>query len=147
MTMEEMAKAEEKGGEEWTDERKAEMERRVTGKILAAAWKGSRFEIQSVLRDVCDKVLNDKHVKMEKRVERAHALVLCGTIYQNAQRDPDEEGDYMAFEQLMADAQLKKDKKKDKKDAATAAAAGTTPATAAAAAGSGVPHEKQHVHS
>ena len=38
-----------------------------------------------------------------------------------AQRDPDEEGDYMAFEQLMADAQLKKDKdkkenKKDKKD-------------------------------
>ena len=59
MTMEEMAKAEEKGGEDWTDERKAEMERRVTGKILAAAWKGSRFEIQSVLREVCDKVLND----------------------------------------------------------------------------------------
>ena len=83
MTMEEMAKAEEKGGEEWTDERKAEMERRVTGKILAAAWKGSRFEIQSVLRDVCDRVLNDKGVRMEKRVERAHALVICGTIYQN----------------------------------------------------------------
>ena len=37
-----------------------------------------------------------------------------------AARDPDEEGDYMAFEQLMADAALKKDKKdskKDKKDA------------------------------
>ena len=83
MTMEEMAKAEEKGGEEWTDEKKAEMERKVTGKILAAAWKGSRFEIQSVLRDVCDKVLNDKRVSLEKRVERAHALVLSGTIYQN----------------------------------------------------------------
>ena len=83
MTMEEMAKMEEKGGEDWTDEKKAEYERRVTGKILAAAWKGSRFEIQSVLRDVCDKVLNDKHVKMEKRVERAHALVISGTIYQN----------------------------------------------------------------
>jgi hypothetical protein len=52
------------------------------GKILAAAWKGSRFEIQGVLRDVCDKVLNDKNVKIEKRVERAHALVLCGTVYQ-----------------------------------------------------------------
>ena len=83
MTMEEMAKAEEKGGEDWTDERKAEMERRVTGKILAAAWKGSRFEIQSVLREVCDKVLNDKSVRIEKRVERAHALVICGTIFQN----------------------------------------------------------------
>ncbi|KAL8719971.1 MAG: hypothetical protein Q9225_003087 [Loekoesia sp. 1 TL-2023] len=115
LTMEEMAKAEEKGGEDWTDEKKAEYEKKVTGKILAAAWKGSRYEIQSVLRDVCDKVLNDKHVKMEKRVERAHALIICGTIYQNAQRDPDEEGDYMAFEQLMAEAQMKKGKD-DKKD-------------------------------
>lgn len=82
LTMEEMAKMEEKGGEDWTDEKKAEYERRVTGKILAAAWKGSRFEIQSVLRDVCDKVLNDKSVKLEKRIERAHALTLCGTVYQ-----------------------------------------------------------------
>ena len=83
MTMEEMAKMEEKGGEDWTDERKSEYEKKVTGKILAAAWKGSRYEITGVLRDVCDKVLNDKNIKMEKRVERAHALVLCGTIYAN----------------------------------------------------------------
>ena len=148
VTMEEMAKAEEKGGDDWTDEKKAEYEKRVTGKILAAAWKGSRYEIQGVLRDVCDKVLNDKNVKMEKRVERAHALVISGTIYQNvgsafipscpvlmllsshifhptfplakltfrqAKRDPDEEGDYMAFEQLMADAAVKKGKE-EKKD-------------------------------
>lgn len=50
MTMEEMAKMEEKGGDDWTDEKKAEYERKVTGKILAAAWRGSKFEIQSVLR-------------------------------------------------------------------------------------------------
>jgi X-domain of DnaJ-containing len=82
MTIEEMAKLEEKGGEDWTDERKVEYERRVTGKILAAAWRGSKFEIQSVLRDVCDKVLNDKTVPLQKRVERAHALVICGTIFE-----------------------------------------------------------------
>ena len=82
MTIEEMAKLEEKGGEDWTDEKKAEYERRVTGKILAAAWKGSRFEISSVLRDVCDRTLNDKNVKIEKRVERAHALVLMAEILQ-----------------------------------------------------------------
>ena len=134
LTMEEMAKAEEKGGEDWTDEKKAEYEKKVTGKILAAAWKGSRFEIQSVLRDVCDKVLNDKNVKMEKRVERAHALVICGKIYQDvcfptlnvsrkfrctnmtqAARDPDEEGDFMAFEILMAEAATKKNDKKGNK--------------------------------
>lgn len=82
MTIEEMARLEERGGEEWTDDKKAEYERKVTGKILAAAWRGSKFEIQSVLRDVCDKVLGDKSVKMDKRIERAHALILVGTIYQ-----------------------------------------------------------------
>ena len=81
MEIEAMAQAEEKGGEDWTDERKAEYEKRVTGKILAAAWRGSRFEIQSVLRDVCDAVLFDKKVRLEKRVERAQALVIVGEIF------------------------------------------------------------------
>ncbi|EXJ75963.1 uncharacterized protein A1O5_00471 [Cladophialophora psammophila CBS 110553] len=117
LTMEEMAKLEEKGGADWTDEKKAEYERKVTGKILAAAWRGSRFEIQGVLRDVCDRILNDKNVRIEKRIERAHALVLCGTIYQKAERDPDEEGDFMAFEQLMAESMKKQEKKKEKEKA------------------------------
>lgn len=81
MEIEEMARMEEKGGEDWTDERRAEFEKRVTGKILAAAWRGSKFEIQSVLRDVCDVVLYDKKVKMEKRIERAHALVIMGEMF------------------------------------------------------------------
>ncbi|KAE8151474.1 DnaJ domain protein [Aspergillus avenaceus] len=115
MTMEEMAKLEERGGEDWTDEKRAEYEKKVTGKILAAAWRGSKFEIQSVLRDVCDQVLGDKKIKLDKRIERAHALVIAGNIYQKAERDPEEEGDYMAFEQLMADAMTKKGKDEKKK--------------------------------
>jgi hypothetical protein len=82
LTMEEMAKLEEQGGEAWTDEKKAEYEKKVTGKILAAAWRGSKFEIQSVLRDVCDSVLNDKKIKLDKRVERAHALMIVGEMFQ-----------------------------------------------------------------
>jgi hypothetical protein len=85
LTMEEMAKLEEQGGDAWTDEKKAEYEKRVTGKILAAAWRGSKFEIQSVLRDVCDSVLNDKKIKLEKRVERAHALMIIGEMFQKVQ--------------------------------------------------------------
>lgn len=81
MTMEEMAKAEEKGGEEWTDEKRAEYEKRVTGKILAAAWRGSKYEIQGVLRDVCNKLLEDKSVKVEKRIERAQALIIVGELF------------------------------------------------------------------
>ncbi|KAJ5797234.1 uncharacterized protein N7518_005774 [Penicillium psychrosexuale] len=116
MTMEEMAKMEERGGEDWTDEKKAEYEKRVTGKILAAAWRGSKFEIQSVLRDVCDQILSDKRTRLEKRIERAHALVIAGNIYAKAARDPEEEGDYMAFEQLMAEAMSKKGKDEKDKD-------------------------------
>jgi len=115
MTMEEMARAEERGGEDWTDEKRAEYEKKVTGKILAAAWRGSKYEIQGVLREVADKVLNDKAVKTEKRIERAQALIIVGELFAKAERDPEEEGDFMAFEQLMAEAQMKKDKKEEKK--------------------------------
>ncbi|KAK7553576.1 DnaJ domain protein [Phyllosticta citricarpa] len=115
MSMEEMAKAEERGGDDWTDEKKAEYEKLVTGKILAAAWRGSKFEIQSVLRDVCDKVLGDKAIKLEKRMERAQALIIIGDLFSKAERDPEEEGDFMAFEQLMAEAAAKKEDKKKKK--------------------------------
>lgn len=79
--MERMAKQEEEAGEEWTDERQEEAQRRVTGKILGAAWKGSKFEIQDVLRSVCDNVLNDKKAPLSKRLERAQALVLVGDIF------------------------------------------------------------------
>ncbi|KAL2163627.1 hypothetical protein VTH06DRAFT_5685 [Thermothelomyces fergusii] len=114
-TMEEMARLEMQGGEDWTDEKKSEYERRVTGKILTAAWRGSKFEIQSVLRDVCDSILNDKKVPLPKRLERAEALILIGQICSNAKRSPEEEGDYMAFEQLVAEAAMKKEKESKKK--------------------------------
>ncbi|KAM7191131.1 DnaJ-like protein 1 [Naviculisporaceae sp. PSN 640] len=120
-SMEEMARMEQEGGADWTDEKKVEYERRVTGKILTAAWRGSKFEIQSVLRDVCDAVLNDKKLPLAKRLERAQALILIGEICANAKRTAEEEGDYMAFEQLVAEAAMKKEKEskkkgKDKKD-------------------------------
>ena len=79
--MEKMAKMEEEAGEDWTEERKVEAERRVTGKILTAAWRGSKFEIQDVLRSVCDNVIADKAVPLAKRLERAQALVLIGDIF------------------------------------------------------------------
>ena len=40
----------------------------------------------------------------------ANAIIL------QAERDPDEEGDYMAFEQLMAEATAKREKKGEKKE-------------------------------
>lgn len=97
MEIEEMARAEEKGGEDWTDERRAEYEKRVTGKILAAAWRGSKHEIGSVLRDVCDRVLYDKSVRIEKRIERAQALVVCGEILAKVSNRPHQFWLYWVF--------------------------------------------------
>ncbi|KAI2638619.1 DnaJ domain-containing protein [Xylaria nigripes] len=114
-TMEEMHRMEEAGGDEWTDEKKMEYERKLTGQVLNAAWRGSKYEIQSVLREVCDSVLYDKKVLLNKRLERAHALILIAEILTKAQRSPEEEGDYMAFEQLVAEAAMKKDKDPKKK--------------------------------
>jgi len=58
--------------------------------------------------------LKDKKVKHQKRVERAQALVVIGEMFQKAERDPEEEGDFMAFEQLMAEAAAKKENKHEK---------------------------------
>ncbi|KAB8337203.1 hypothetical protein FH972_021505 [Carpinus fangiana] len=69
-SMEAMARAEERGGDDWTDEARAEHERLVTGKILAAAWRGSRWEIQGVLRDVCDRVINDNGAPTDEEVPK-----------------------------------------------------------------------------
>jgi curved DNA-binding protein CbpA len=115
-SMQEMARAEELGGDDWTVEKKAEMERTLLGKILAAAWNGSRFEIQSVLREVCDTTLNDKTVPMEKRIQRAQGLILIGKVFKNTQRTKEEAQEAQVFEELVADAvSSKKQKKKGKK--------------------------------
>jgi hypothetical protein len=82
-----MVRMEEKGGEDWTDERKAEYEKKVTGMVLAAAWRGSKYEIQSILRDVCERVLNDKSVRIEKRMERAQALIMIGDLFSKVSWD------------------------------------------------------------
>ncbi|KAI0428908.1 DnaJ domain-containing protein [Xylaria sp. FL1042] len=129
-TMEEMARMEEAGGEDWTDEKKMEYERKVTGKILNAAWRGSKYEIQGVLREVCDSVLYDKKVPLNKRLERAQALVLIADILSKAQRSPEEEGDYMAFEQLVAEAAMKKEKDSKKKGKDKEGKKGTSESTA-----------------
>ena len=73
------------------------------------------MEIQSVLRDVCDEVLGDRKIDGKKRVERAQALLLMGECFVAARRDPEEEGEFMMFERLMAEAGVKREKEDKKK--------------------------------
>lgn len=112
MTAERMAKMEEKGGDDWTDDVKRDMEEQMTGKILAASWVGTKYEIGGVLREVCDRVLS-KSLPKEKRIQRAQALMIMGNVFHSAQADPGDEG--RVFETLMARSQQKRKPTKKEK--------------------------------
>ncbi|KAH3672522.1 hypothetical protein WICMUC_004207 [Wickerhamomyces mucosus] len=112
-SMEQMSKAQE-NGEEWDEYKKAEFERTMTGKMLATAWVSSKFEIQGILRSVCDKILDDKSIPSKDRALKAQALLLIGNQFLAAQRSPDEAEEVRLFEELMYEAKDKKSKKKSK---------------------------------
>ncbi|ODV61323.1 Caj1p, partial [Ascoidea rubescens DSM 1968] len=105
--MEEMVKNQEKlsnSNSEIDPYLQAEMERNITGKFIATAWVSSKYEIKGVLRDVCDKVLNDKSVDSKTRTLRSKVLLIIGSEFKNAQRSELEEEEAQVFEELMFDA-------------------------------------------
>ena len=50
---------------------------------MEALWKGSKLEIEGVLRDVCDQVLDDPKCSKQDMTYRLRALTLIGAIYQS----------------------------------------------------------------
>lgn len=90
-----------------TPEQIAEHEQRLMGKVLSAAWYGSKFEFTSTLRSVCDKVLNDESVNKATRIKRAEAMQILGTVFQKAYRTKSEQEEAQIFEELMAEANKK----------------------------------------
>ena len=132
MLAQKMQKMEEKGEEVSLAER-VELEQEMTGKVLAATWGGTKFEIGGVLREVCDRVLA-KTVPKDRRLARAHAMLIVGEVFIQAKPDSEDEG--RIFETLVANAQKKKSKKDKKHDrhskhGSEAAAAAAAPSVAA----------------
>lgn len=115
-TLQDIAKMEE-NPEALTEAEKVLLERQAMGKILAAAWNGSRFEIQSVLREVCDAVLHDKTVSAAERSDRAQGLIIIGDVFRKTTRTKEEEEEVQVFEELVAEAATSKKSKKHKKHA------------------------------
>ncbi|KZP01816.1 DnaJ-domain-containing protein [Calocera viscosa TUFC12733] len=116
-TMEEMERMAEKG--EIQEEDLAMLEKDMTGKILLASWRGTRFEVVQVLREVCDRVLKEKGVSEQVLLNRARALFFIGAIFKSTKADESDE-ERRELERLVAEAaQSKSKKKKDVKAAAT----------------------------
>ncbi|CAK9436205.1 uncharacterized protein LODBEIA_P07630 [Lodderomyces beijingensis] len=97
-----------------TAEDLADMEKFLLAKVLNAAWNGSKFEIQGTLRAVCDLVLDDEEVPLEKRVARAQAMRLVGQVFSSITRTEAEDEEARVFEELVAEASKKREKKKKK---------------------------------
>lgn len=100
------------------------LEADLTGKILLASWRGTRFEITQILREVVDNVLHEKGLTDDVLVKRAKAIMLIGVVFKSAQPDESEE-ERRELERLVAEAA--KPKKKAKKEKAPAAASSGTP--------------------
>ncbi|KAJ3277158.1 hypothetical protein HDV01_000210 [Terramyces sp. JEL0728] len=72
---------------ELTDEErelKAKLEHEAASKGMEALWRGSKLEVEAVVREVCDATLGDETVSVEVRKRRAVALRVLGEVYEKA---------------------------------------------------------------
>lgn len=81
--------AAENSGNGLSPEERRKLEEQAAEKGIQALFKGAKLEIEGVLRDVCDRILEDTTVSREKRALRAVALQMLGDAYMSVKGDPD----------------------------------------------------------
>ncbi|CAE6446757.1 unnamed protein product [Rhizoctonia solani] len=80
-------------------EEKKKLEEQAAEKGLRALFKGAKLEIESVLRETCDRVLADPALQSSKLHLRAEALQILGEAYLSVKKDGDApEDDYVRVE-------------------------------------------------
>ncbi|KAI0091486.1 DnaJ-domain-containing protein [Irpex rosettiformis] len=87
--MNEMEKAASKG--EIDEAELRALEEDMTGRIMLASWRGTRFEVVNVLREVVDKVLKDNTVPDKTLLLRARGLLLVGAVFKGTVPDETDE--------------------------------------------------------
>ncbi|PLW12928.1 hypothetical protein PCANC_19043 [Puccinia coronata f. sp. avenae] len=80
----ELAKAEAEGGPGLTEERKKELEELAAKKGLRALFMGAKLEVESVIREVCDRLLEEPGVSREVIRKRAVGLGILGSVFETA---------------------------------------------------------------
>lgn len=67
-----------------TEEEKRKLEMETSAKSMEALWRATKLEIESVQRDVCDRVLSDSSCSREVLRYRCKALSKMGELWQQA---------------------------------------------------------------
>ncbi|KAI9062530.1 DnaJ-domain-containing protein [Trametes sanguinea] len=106
-TIAEMEKLQAKG--EIAEEELRALEEDVTGKIMLASWRGTRFEVSQVLREVVERVLKEPGVPDQVLYNRAKGLLLIGAIFKQTQPDESDE-ERRELERMVAEAASGKSK-------------------------------------
>jgi hypothetical protein len=105
--MQEMEKLQAKG--DLGEEELRALEEDITGRIMLASWRGTRFEVTQVLREVCDNVLKPHSASDLVLFNRAKALLLMGAIFKSTV--PDEtDAERRELERMVAEAATGKSK-------------------------------------
>jgi len=99
--MQEMEKLQAKG--ELAEEELRALEEDITGKIMLASWRGTRFEVTQVLREVCDNVLKDHTASDLVLFNRAKGLLLMGAIFKGTIAD-ESDAERRELERMVAEA-------------------------------------------
>ncbi|KAL1412658.1 DnaJ-like protein [Vanrija albida] len=97
------------------------LEEQATEQGMRVLWKGAKLEVESVVRETCDKVLSDPNVSREKRDLRASALNLMGEAFLSVKKG--EEGSNDEFVKIETAAS----KQRDAARAAGSGSPGKTP--------------------
>ncbi|KAG9084577.1 hypothetical protein FRC06_003994 [Ceratobasidium sp. 370] len=74
-------------------EEKKKLEEQAAEKGLRALFKGAKLEIESVLRETCDRVLSDPNLHSSKLYLRAQALQILGEAYLSVRKSEDGGGE------------------------------------------------------
>ncbi|KAH9475514.1 DnaJ-like protein 1 [Psilocybe cubensis] len=78
--------AAEKAGNLSPEERK-KLEEQAAEKGIQALFKGTKLEVESILRETCERVLTDPTISREKAQLRAVALQMLGEAYMSVKKD------------------------------------------------------------
>ncbi|OBZ74242.1 putative J domain-containing protein C4H3.01 [Grifola frondosa] len=105
--LQEMEKLQLKG--ELGEEELRALEEDVTGKIMLASWRGTRFEVVQVLREVVDHVLKEPGVSDAILYNRAKGLLLTGAVFKSTVPDESDE-ERRELERMVAEAASGKSK-------------------------------------
>jgi len=82
-------------------EDKKRLEEQAAEKGIQALFKGTKLEVESILRETCERVLEDPTITREKAQLRAVALQMLGEAFMNVKKDDvgkSEDSEYVKVE-------------------------------------------------